>query len=232
MFYSLPTPYDSVLAEVVVEFKEKPASAILLAGSAASGKLRPLASDLDVLVVDDGPWAIRHEVRSGIELHVTSGSVEAWRGVWQREVSSDMGANLSLMAGSVSIFDPEGVGRDLRAEAAALYAAGPKLGPQWIEGRRRWLTTLADDLWNASPDNQPYICTLLVFMAVPCAFALNGSWQPRHKEAMNLLAQVNPSFHQAVNAALRTQSAESYASLIREVEALLQPHGGWFRIPA
>jgi|GEM_PF-3352360 len=232
MFPSIPTPYDLVLAEVIEEFKAKQVKAILLAGSAASGKLRPMVSDLDVLVIDDGPWAIRHELHSGIELHVTSGSEGAWRNAWQREVSSDMGANLSLMTGSVSLFDPEAVGRDLRAEAVALYAAGPKLGPQWIEGRRRWLTTVADDLKDASPDDQPYICALLVFLAVPSAFSLKGCWQPRHKEAMSLLAQANPSFHQAVNAALRTHSAESYASLIREVEALLQPHGGWFRIPA
>lgn len=229
MFPTLPAPYDSVLADATAELTANRVKAIHLAGSAANGTLRPPVSDLDVLVVDDGPWTIRHEFRSGIELHVTSGSEAAWRNVWQRELTSDLGANLSLMAGSVSLFDPVGIGAGLRSEAAALYAGGPKLGPEWIEGRRRWLTTLADDLRAAGPDDQPYICSLLVVMAVPCAFSLRGSWQPRHKEAMRLLARVNPAFHAAVNAALRCHTDESYAALIREVEVLLQPHGGWLR---
>lgn len=229
MLPTLPAPYDAVLAEAVAELRAKPAKAILLAGSAANGKLRPMVSDLDVLVIADGPWTIHHEFRSGIELHLSSGSEAAWRSVFQREANTDLGANLALMAGSISIFDPEGIGAGLRSEAAAMYAAGPKLGPQWIESRRMWLTTLADDLRDAGPDDQPYICALLVFMAVPCAFSFYGRWQPRHKETMGLLAEANPAFHAAVQAALRSHTGEAYATLIEAVGALLQPHGGWFR---
>jgi len=60
----LPAPDDAVLDEVADELQQKPVRAVLLGGSAASGRLVPMTSDLDVLVVDDGPWAIRRETRT------------------------------------------------------------------------------------------------------------------------------------------------------------------------
>lgn len=55
MLPALPAPYDLVLKEALDELKTKAVKAILLAGSAASGKLRPPTSDLDVLVIEDSP---------------------------------------------------------------------------------------------------------------------------------------------------------------------------------
>ena len=229
MLPELPGPYDVVLGEIMEELRQKPVKAILLAGSAATGKLRPPVSDLDVLIVDDSTWTIRHESRREIEVHWSIGSEAAWRAVWQRDLASDLGANISLMAGSTPVHDPHGVGEQLIREAQTLYAGGPKLSPQWIESRRRWLTELANDLLEAPAENQPYICSLLVFMAVPCAFALTGHWQPRHKEAMTLLSQANPGLFTALNHALRGHNIQAYTDLRNEVGLLLEPFGGWWR---
>lgn len=229
MIPELPAPYDLVLKEALAELQGKPVKAVLLAGSAASGTLRPPASDLDILVIDESPWTIRHERRHGIDLHWSFASEAAWRAVWQREAATDLGANISLMAGSIPLADPEGVGERLRSEARGLFAAGPKLSPQWIESRRRWLTDLANDLLEAQQESQPYICALLVFMAVPCAFALNGQFQPRHKEAMGLLAQANPALFVAIDNALRGQNVQAYTDLHQAVGSMLEPHGGWLR---
>lgn len=229
MLPELPAPYDLVLREVLSESHDKPVKAILLAGSAACGKLRPPVSDLDILIVDESTWTIRREQRHGIELHWGIGSETAWRAVWQREVASDLGANISLMAGSTPVFDPHGVGEQLRSEAQALYAKGPQLSAQWIESRRRWMTDLANDLLQATSESQPYLCSLLVFMAVPAAFALNGKWQPRHKDAMGLLLEANPGLYSAVNNALRGQDVQVYTDLREQVGLLLEPHGGWLR---
>jgi hypothetical protein len=207
----------------MTEMERKPVKAILLAGSAACGKLRPPVSDLDVLIIDDSPWTIHRETRHGIELHSSIASEAAWRAVWQREVASDQGANIFLMAGSIPLYDPTGIGASLRSEAEALYAQGPKVSPQWIETRRRWLTDLVRDLLEASPESQPYICALLVFMAVPCAFAFRGEWQPRHKDAMSMLAEANPALFKAINNALRSQNAPAYNELRQTVEHLFEP---------
>jgi len=227
MIPELPAPYDLVLQEALDELKGKPVKAILLAGSAASGKLRPPASDLDILVIDESPWTVRHERRHGIDLHWTFGSEATWRAVWQREAATDLGANISLMAGSIQLSDPEGLGEQLRTEAQALYAAGPRLSPQWLGARRRWLTDLAHDLLEAEPASQPYICSLLVFMAVPCALALNGQFQPRHKEAMGRLVQANPTLFGAIDCALRGQNVPAYTNLHQAIGNMLESHGGW-----
>lgn len=75
MLPALPAPYDVVLEEILKEMREKPVKAILLAGSAANGRLRPPVSDLDLLIIDDSsPWTIQRETRCGIELHLSMAS--------------------------------------------------------------------------------------------------------------------------------------------------------------
>lgn len=224
---TLPAPYDAVLREIMDELRQKAVAAILLGGSAASGRLVPMTSDLDVLVVDDGPWTIHREVRGGVEVHLTSGSEVAWRAVLQREVSGDLGANISLMGGSRPLYDPDGIGLRLIAEAQALYDRGPQLSPRWIEARRRWLTDLTRDLLQSPPESQPYLCALLVPLTVSCAFSLRGQWQPRHKDATHLLSQVNPDLYHAIERALREHSAEAYGGLRNQIGILLEPVGGW-----
>ena len=78
------------------------------------------------------------------------------------------------------------------------------------------------DLLEAPPESQPYICALVVFMAVPCAFAFRGAWQPRHKDAMGLLAEANPALFRAINNALRSQTMPAYIELGQAIESLLE----------
>lgn len=199
----------------------------MLGGSAVSGKLKPPTTDLDVLVIDDGPWTIRRETRRGVEVHWTTGSESAWRAVLEREVSTPLGANISLLAGSMPLADPDGISLRLMSEVRTLHDQGPQLNTAWMETRRRHITELVVDLLQSPLESQPYICSLLVILTVPSASSFQGQWQPRHKEAMELLSRTNPGLYGAIDRALREHSVQAYSELKHQIGILLEPVGGW-----
>ena len=194
MYGDRPDPVTAATSFVGEHFPQ--ARAAFLGGSVLT-PLRTPTSDLDVVVLLDGPPAPYRETfeHAGwiVEAFVhTRASLDAY---WDRDASQRRVCSLLRMcAESVVLVDRDGVAEEVRATAAERIAAGP---PPLDDGRRdamRYaLTDLLDDMAGCDDEQEiVLIANLVVQKAGELALAVGGRWSAGGKALARALVQHDP----------------------------------------
>ncbi len=193
MYGDRPDPLHAASSFVAGHFPQ--ARAALLGGSVLTADRTP-TSDLDVVVLLDGPPAPYRETfedqRWVVEAFVhTRESLDRF---WALDAERRVCSLLRMCAESVVVADPDGVAAELQAAAAARIAAGPPpLTRSEVDAMRYTLTDLLDDLAGCDAEDE------LVFLAgavlrhtAELALAAAGRWGASGKALARALRRAEP----------------------------------------
>jgi hypothetical protein len=187
-------------------------------------------SDLDIVVLLRGdPAPYRTSFRHGdwpVELFVHTEAT--WYAYVEREVRKRRSPLLWMCADGLLLFDTDGVGERLGAEARKLTAAGPPaVSPEEIDDCRYGITDLLDDL-TASIDQgeRLFIATELARRTGELALAMGGSWSGGGKWLARRLETTAPGLTMRLHYAVREVLDGQVAPLISVVDEVLAQAGG------
>jgi predicted nucleotidyltransferase len=184
-------------ARAVVEEHHPDARAAFLGGSVVTGR-RTATSDLDIVVLLHGaPAPYRASLRTDdwpVELFVHTEAT--WHSYVEREVRKRRSPLLWMCADGLLLFDTDGVGAYLAAEARKLTAAGPPMASaEEIDDCRYAITDLLDDLVGSTDQSERlFIATELVRRTGELALIIGGLgvqaesgwhavWRPRPRRS-------------------------------------------------
>ncbi|MEU1172061.1 nucleotidyltransferase domain-containing protein [Streptomyces microflavus] len=216
-------------ARAVVEEHHPVARAAFLGGSVVTGR-RTAMSDLDIVVLLHGsPAPYRASLRSGewpVEMFVHTEAT--WHAYTQREVRKRRSPLLWMCADGILLFDKDGVGTRLAAEARKLTVAGPPtVSAEEIDDRRYAITDLLDDLVGSTDQGERlFIATELVRRAGELALAADGSWNGGGKWLARRLETSAPGLSMRLHDGLREVLAGRIEPLAAVVDEVLEQVGG------
>ena len=193
---------------------------------------RTAMSDLDIVVILHGsPAPYRASLRRGewpVEMFVHTEAT--WHAYTQREVRKRRSPLLWMCADGILLFDKDGVGTHLAAEARRLTAAGPPTVPaEEIDDRRYAITDLLDDLVGSTDQGERlFIATELVRRAGELALAASGTWNGGGKWLARRLETPAPGLSMRLHDGLREVLAGRIEPLAAVVDEVLDQVGGRF----
>jgi len=171
------------------------ARAAFLGGGVLSARRTP-TSDLDIVVLVDGPPAPYRESQLWrgwpVELFVQQAStIEAW---FAKDVARRRPTLARMCADGVVLIDADGIGAAVRDQAGALLAAGPPAAePAELDSRRYSLTDLLDDLAGSTdPGETAVICWYVITGSAELALVLAGAWLGGGKWLLRELCAADP----------------------------------------
>jgi hypothetical protein len=188
-----------------------PAARWALLGGGVLGPHRTATSDLDIVVMVDGPPApYRESLRWRcwpVELFVNDEASLRWYFDADRKARRPSLAR--MCATSTVLVDPDGTAAAVREQAAAWVAAGPgPLPPAELAYLRYGLADLLDDLAGASdPGERAFICWGTACAAAELVLALGDHWAGKTKWLLRELRAADPDFAARLVAALPDPAA-------------------------
>lgn len=191
---------------------------------------RTAMSDLDIVVLLCGsPAPYRASLRSGewpVEMFVHTEAT--WHAYIQREVRKRRSPLLSMCADGILLFDKDGVGTHLAAEARKLTAAGPPAASaEEIDDRRYAITDLLDDLAGSTDQGERlFIATELVRRTGELVLTAGGSWYGGGKWLARRLKPTAPGLDMRLHDGLREVLAGRVERLTAVVDEVLEQVGG------
>lgn len=191
---------------------------------------RTAMSDLDIVVLLHGsPAPYRASLRSGewpVEMFVHTEAT--WHAYIQREVRKRRSPLLSMCADGILLFDKDGVGTHLAAEARKLTAAGPPAASaEEIDDRRYAITDLLDDLAGSTDQGERlFIATELVRRTGELVLTASGSWNGGGKWLARRLEPTAPGLNMRLHDGLRDVLAGRIEHLAAVVDETLEQVGG------
>ncbi|MEU9335149.1 nucleotidyltransferase domain-containing protein [Streptomyces sp. NPDC048290] len=218
-----------VVARAVVEERHPAARAAFLGGSVLT-KRRTALSDLDIVVLLPGlPAPYRESLQYGdwpVELFVHT--EESWHQFVNREIRKRRSPLLWMCADGELLFDVDGLGASVAAEARKLALAGPPSATvEEIEDFRYGITDLLDDLAGCTDQGERlFIVTELARRTGELALALGGSWGGGGKWLARRLEDTAPGLNARLHHAVREALNGQTEALAGVVEAVLAPAGG------
>lgn len=221
---------DPVLAAGQVVEENFPGCRVAILSDGVLTARRTPTSDLDIVVVLDGPPApYRETMRSHgwvVELFVHSR--ESLVEFYQLDARNRRCSLARMCCGHV-ILDRSGEAADIQTEAHSIIDAGPKpLTSAELEQRRYFLSDLLDDLRGAiDPTETIFIASHLLEMAGTLLLMSEQRWTGTGKWLSRQLEEAGSGFAARFGDAFRTLSTESdKAPLVSIVESILESVGG------
>jgi hypothetical protein len=125
-----------------------------------------------------------------------------------------------MLATGFVVYDPDGVVSQLREAAAEVLQAGPDPSATQLQMQRYGAATLLEDALDiASAD--PEMCRMLLANAVEEAiryrFWAAGRWQPRHKDLLRSLADLDPQLAHVAHRFYRATDHAEHITLADEI---------------
>ncbi|MFJ6795041.1 nucleotidyltransferase domain-containing protein [Streptomyces sp. NPDC091268] len=195
-------PYDPVLtARELVADRFPAARAAFLAGSVLTDRRTP-TSDLDIIVLLDGPPAPHRENLKfrgwPVELFVQTEAV--WRSFADQETAKRSSPLLAMCSEGMLLVDTDGLGAMLQAEARKRWAAGPPpLSDRERDYQRYLLTDLLDDLRGCTdPAERVHLVAHMLQRASELVLLVGGHWLGGGKWLSRRLAAAAPELHRAL----------------------------------
>ncbi|MCH0557742.1 nucleotidyltransferase domain-containing protein [Streptomyces sp. MUM 16J] len=216
-------------ARAVVDEHHPDARAAFLGGSVVTGR-RTSTSDLDIVVLLHGaPAPYRASFRHGdwpVELFVHTEA--SWYAYVEREVHKRRSPLLWMCADGLLLFDIDGVGVCLAAEARRLTVAGPPtVSAEEIDDRRYAITDLLDDLSGSTDQGERlFIATELARRTGELALAIGGSWNGGGKWLARRLESTAPGLSTRLHHAVREVLDGQIEPLLDVVDEVLGQAGG------
>ena len=220
-------PIDA--AHAVVEEHHPDARAAFLGGSVITDH-RTATSDLDIVVLLHGapaPYRLSlHEHDWPVELLVHT--EESWHAFVEREVRNRRSPLMWMCANGVLLFDRDGVGARISAQAKSLAAAGPApVAAEEIDDRRYALTDLLDDLAGCTDQGERlFICTELARRTAELSLALNTAWNGGGKWLARRLDAAAPGMSVRLHNGFQQALAGRASPLVAVVDEVLDQAGG------
>ncbi|MFD9193033.1 nucleotidyltransferase domain-containing protein [Streptomyces phaeochromogenes] len=213
----------------VVEEHHPDARAAFLGGSVVTGR-RTAMSDLDIVVLLDGaPAPYRASFRHSawpVELFVHTETT--WHAYVEREVRKRRSPLLWMCADGLLLFDTDGVGARVAAEARKLTSAGPpSVSAEEIDDRRYAITDLLDDLSGSTDQGERlFIATELARRTGELALVIGGSWNGGGKWLARRLDTTAPGLSTRLHQTVREVLEGQVEPLIGVVDEVLGQAGG------
>jgi hypothetical protein len=171
---------------------------LLVSGTILRGNPGP-TSDLDLQVIHQQPWRQRVQRKFGgvpVEMFVNPPHmIEHYF-----EVESQQGRPITahMLATGYSLYDPDGIIARFRARAVDVLESGPPVSEADLALKRYMATTWLDDAEDVAGEN-PALCSAFLFNAVEDAlryrFWRDRLWQPRNKDLLRSLSDLDPELH-------------------------------------
>ena len=184
-------------ARALVSDRVPAARAAFLGGGILSARRTP-TSDLDIVILIDGPPApYRESLRWRgwpVELFVQQpGTIAAW---FAKDVARRRPTLARICADGVILADADGTATAVRDQARAVLAAGPPaVEPAELDWRRYSLTDLLDDLAGSTdPGETAVICWHVITGSAELALVLAGAWLGSGKWLLRELRAIDPRF--------------------------------------
>ncbi|MEU9396433.1 nucleotidyltransferase domain-containing protein [Streptomyces sp. NPDC048324] len=216
-------------ARAVVEERHPAARAAFLGGSVVTGR-RTATSDLDIVVLLHGaPAPYRESFQHGdwpVELFVHT--EETWHTFVEREVLKRRSPLLWMCADGLLLFDRDGAGERLTAEARKLAAAGPPaVTVEELEDCRYAITDLLDDLAGSTDQGERlFIAVELARRTGELALTLGGAWSGGGKWLARRLEITVPELNVRMRNAVREALDGQCEALVDVVDDVLARAGG------
>lgn len=217
---ALDEPYGAALrATVAYAFRRYAPIGVLAAGTIVRGNPGP-TSDLDVFVIHRAPYRQRVQRRfAGVTAEVFVNPPAAIERTFASERARGRPSAAHMFATGSTVYDPEGEIARLRALAEETLARGPAPTEQDLTWQRYSAVTWLEDALDIAGDD-PECCALLLHNAVEeairHAFWAAGRWQPRNKELLAALADLDPAladdarhFYRAADLPARIEAARA-----------------------
>ncbi|MEU1406805.1 nucleotidyltransferase domain-containing protein [Streptomyces sp. NPDC005728] len=216
-------------ARAVVEEHHPNAQAAFLGGSVVTGR-RTATSDLDIVVLLHGapaPYRASLQYASWpVEMFVHTEAT--WHAYVERERRKRRSPLLWMCADGLLLFDTDGLGARLAAEARKLTTAGPPPVPaEEIEDRRYAISDLLDDLAGSNDQSERlFIATELVRRTGELALAIGGSWSGGGKWLARRLETTTPGLSTRLHHGLREVLSGRVEPLVTVADEVLEQAGG------
>ncbi|MFK0044834.1 nucleotidyltransferase domain-containing protein [Streptomyces sp. NPDC090741] len=218
-----------VVARIVVEERHPAARAAFLGGSVVTER-RTSMSDLDIVVLLHGaPAPYRESFQHGdwpVEMFVHT--EKTWHEFVEREMRKRRSPLLWMCADGVLLFDEDGLGERLAAEAKQMVAVGlPAVPVEEIEDYRYAMSDLLDDLAGSVDGGERlFIVTELARRTGELALALDGAWSGGGKWLARRLETAVPGLSARLHSAVRAALDGHSEALIGVVDEVLVQAGG------
>lgn len=217
------------VARAVVRERHPEARAAFLGGSVLTSR-RTETSDLDIVVLLAGPPAPYRESlhRAGWPVELFVHTEDSWHGFVQREVAARRSPLLWMCAEGTLLFDADGIGERLAAEARNRASAGPpEPKAEELEDRRYALTDLLDDLAGSTDESEKlFIVTELARRTGELALLTNGSWLGGGKWLGRRLDDCVPGLARSLNDSVQQALVGHTRPLVVLVDEVLNQAGG------
>jgi len=202
-----------------------PAARAAFLGAGVLSARRTPTSDLDIVVIIDGPPAPYREsliwrnwpVEFFLQLESTIGD---W---FAKDVARRRPSLARMCAEGVILTDADGIATAVREKARAILAAGPPAPERAELDRRRYgVSDLLDDLAGSSdPGETAVICLYLLRETAELALLLDGSWLGGGKWLLRELRAAEPRLADEL-----IESRDDPARLASLAEGVLARAGG------
>lgn len=151
-----------------------------------------------------------------------------WHAYVEREVRKRRSPLLWMCADGLLLFDTDGVGAHLAAEARKLAAAGPPMASaEEIDDCRYAITDLLDDLAGSTAQSeQLFIATELVRRTGELALTISGSWGGGGKWLARRLETAAPGLSTRLHLGLREVLDGRIEPLVAVVDEVVAQVGG------
>ncbi|MFG3363479.1 nucleotidyltransferase domain-containing protein [Streptomyces sp. NPDC048156] len=216
-------------ARAVAEERHPAARAAFLGGSVVTAR-RTAMSDLDIVVLLHGaPAPYRESLQHGewpVELFVHT--EETWHAFVGREALKRRSPLLWMCADGLLLFDRDGTGERLAAEARKLAAAGPpSVTVEEFEDCRYAITDLIDDLAGCTDQGERlFIVAELARRTGELALAGGGAWSGGGKWLARRLEATVPGLNARMQNAVREALDGRCEALVDVVDEVLAQAGG------
>lgn len=179
------------------------------------------ASDLDITVIHHEPWRQRaQKVFASVPAEIFVNPPEQIERYFASERKQGRPVTAHMLATGFTIYDPDKVIAELQARAWDVLSAGPETSPNTLTLRRYATATWLEDAIDIV-ESDPGLCVHFLFNAVDEAvryrFWEAGHWQPRHKDLLRALGDLDPELADLVLAFYRAGDLTDRFELARQV---------------
>ena len=229
---SLGEPYDAALREAVAfVFGRYGPVGLVAAGTIVAGNPGP-SSDLDLQVLHALPVRQRVQRRfRGVPAEIFVNPPEQIERRFGEERRSGVPIHAHMFATGFAVYDPDGVVARLRGRAEEVLAAGPDPHPASLLWARYMAANWLEDALDVA-GGDPETCAALLHRGVEEAvlyrFRSARRWQPRHKELLRALAELDPPLAGLARRFYRSAGLEERIGLAREIVRGAVGEAGFF----
>ena len=220
---ALAEPHASALREAVAYVVERfQPNAIVAAGSVLRGAGGP-TSDLDLYVIRRGDERQRVSRRfAGVPVEIFVNPPEQVRRYLPAEAAAGRPITAHILTTGVLVYrDGDTADLDgLRSEAADLLARGPEIAPESLALKRYLVADLFDDATDvveSDPDAAMLLLDRVVEEAIRCLFWARHRWQPKGKNLLGMLDEVDPAIARLARAFTQVSVVGGRHDLAREI---------------